>query len=986
MDFLTSMYGRARNLERRIREALTAGALDPSALDELVLVRTQIVECLPRDAQERAFNVILLARAISQRASLKQSPDDLDMVVRLLETEAGRQGSVQEGVLTDELQQQRVIWARALRDRFKHRGEIADVNEAIGLLREIGTTVLTKTRAEAFATLASCLRFRFRIRGDRQSADRAVAADQEAADAARETGRDRDLAFHLYSLGLSLRLRFEYFGSADDLSRAKKVATEALRLTPFGDRYDATRKAMLAGVLRHEAGKALTRQVATDVLDRAIRLHHEALREGNPHANDRPWGLTELATCHLLRHERTGAPEDRATAVSRAWEAWSARGDAMSIGLLDTAVILQKAIGTDRREWERLGNVLIRANEVLDAVLTGTWIGDDWIHRTSAQKYEVLRDALVDWHLTHADAAREACDQKLVASHALKAYHVIERTKQRALIAHMDAGALQPSTGAEATARALLTVHEKIEALVRTGTEETASSNPAQGPGPDTGTHDDTRIDERHHTLRQEAGRLQRLLYRLDPTYAEAKGFVPPETVESVAASVPHGTTVVVLYPMPERTVVIGLAPGDGNTGVKIGITAAQYLTRERIRDWTSSMMRVDPNRADAHSGQWQMTRILNGLSKHLIPALASVITDWMPATQGAVGPTGQSLRNLIFVPTGHLHRIPLHALPITPQLPGSPFGSPAGERLIDRFAISYASTSDILPRAHRRTASPDGVAAVAPGACDRDGSHAPHMAVGMAQAIASRAGSRAIVRGDATIDAVTNGRVLAGRRLGFIATHGRPARRGSDAQAGILLHDGDLLTDHGSWLVASRIIVEMHLHGVDHLQLLACETHANDPESGDHLSGLLTSIIMRGARSVGGTLWKVDETKAICVGWWLAEALRTGATDKATAMRTATLRLRDATSSEIAGALRDILAVLADAPATDVRSIMTIREKIATLEEQPARGLHSVDDKIHEWAPYVLHGAPTTAPPPNKVFGGGAGSSERLLFTSDAS
>lgn len=337
------------------------------------------------------------------------------------------------------------------------------------------------------------------------------------------------------------------------------------------------------------------------------------------------------------------------------------------------------------------------------------------------------------------------------------------------------------------------------------------------------------------------------------------------------------------------------------------------------------------------------------------MPAFAEVVPGWDrvvgsgPGVLGADTPAEPTHR-LVIVPTGHLHRFPLHAMPINPD---SQRGA-VDVCLNDRFVISYASTTDILPRANRRVASTDGVATVAPGVGTGTEGSETHIAVAFAQALAARNRGTAVVRNKATHQAVTTGSVLAGKRLGFVATHGRPGR---ETKAGILLHSGEAADTSGQWLVASDIVANLRLEDVDHLQLIACKTHADNPEPGDLLQGLLPAIMVRGARSVGGTLWEVQEVPAVCVGWWLAGMLLGGETDKALALHRAVRRLRASTCGELRETLIEIRQSLTDAPAVDARGLAAVDATIASISirDMGVRACQEPD----RWAPYVLHGAP---------------------------
>ena len=336
------------------------------------------------------------------------------------------------------------------------------------------------------------------------------------------------------------------------------------------------------------------------------------------------------------------------------------------------------------------------------------------------------------------------------------------------------------------------------------------------------------------------------------------------------------------------------------------------------------------------------LERALRGLADRVIPVLAPLLEaatgrrDVSSSDREAVSP------HLVLVPTGAMHHLPLHALPWAPR------GISRWDRetrLTDRYAVTYVNMADVLPLVTSRTVAADGIASLAPGLGLRVGDEAPHATVAVAAALARLAGERLNhrettetradagpsghvslrVREDASRDAILGQACLAGKRFGFVATHGRA---GGMIDSGLLVHSGRSMSDgptpllqdaptadrhqaaypsdyaEGTWVTSAELLARLDLGGVDHLQLLACSTHADDPAPGDHLSGLLTALMIRGTRSVGGTLWPVDEVAAVLVVWHMVNFLILGTMDKADALRVAIRWLRNATPSAVAEVL----------------------------------------------------------------------------------
>ena len=183
----------------------------------------------------------------------------------------------------------------------------------------------------------------------------------------------------------------------------------------------------------------------------------------------------------------------------------------------------------------------------------------------------------------------------------------------------------------------------------------------------------------------------------------------------------------------------------------------------------------------------------------------------------------------------------------------------------------------------------------------------------------------------------------------------------------GLLLHSGQLTTildgspdaradasdTDASWVSARELLARLPLDGTRHVQLLACSTHADDPAPGDELAGLISAFLVRGAASVAGTLWPVNELPACLVGWWIASATASGASP-ASAFHDAITRLRHATPSTITATLLE----LRPASATDPHARDAVDRSLASLASLHPHA-QPFSHPAH-WAPYVLHGSPS--------------------------
>jgi CHAT domain-containing protein len=292
-------------------------------------------------------------------------------------------------------------------------------------------------------------------------------------------------------------------------------------------------------------------------------------------------------------------------------------------------------------------------------------------------------------------------------------------------------------------------------------------------------------------------------------------------------------------------------------------------------------------------------------------------------------------------VPTGALHRLPLHALPWPTR----------DQRLLDGYTVSYATSADVLPLAADKPAAPTGVAALAPGLPPEQPLPGT---LAEASHLAARAAVAPLLRTQATHAALLEQRVAAHVRWVLVATHGR-AGGGDPTRAGLLLYDDE--GAHPAWLSASEILCLLPLDGVEHLGLGACSTHADTATAGDRLAGLLRALLYRGARSVQATLWPVHDDAAALVSAWTWEALLEGETNKARALRGAVQRLRRCTGREAAAELRRLAAGL-PLPANDP-AYGHLEAMARTVAKEGRPFLLSPT-----WAPFVLHGAPLTTLP----------------------
>jgi hypothetical protein len=833
---------------------------------------------------------------------------------------------------------------------------------------------------EVVSTYASLLRFRNRLDFDEQDLRDAIRIERVALRLIDRTPANASRAWLVTSVAQTMNYRARDGGADADLDESITELREVVAQDPMRSTTNRGRRSTLAGLLHIKASR--TRDVAS--VSEAIELHRESLHQGtgvNPVYSI--WQLQDLAGCYLLRHELSAhqSRTDLRFACEAAASAWEARRGEVTVGLLDTAVVYGRVLRQVRPDGRTLCGVLEQACDVLDRLEKRRSFGDREVLQSLGGRYGNLRDWLVEWHARRTVHAVEARDDAAMVRRVERTFKAIGNAKQRTLVAHMDVQELR-AEGATAT---YLEEYRRIAESIpepgddRSGMEVDGGGEPVSSLRGGTLTGPASRKTElaQIESIYQRLAEVARQVAEGDADVAGAWGLVPPSTIDEVAKALPPGTTLVTFYPLDDVTVVIGIGAGNA-AGPRHVRLAMAPVGREVLDGYASGLFRKPSGEPRVRPDHRAIDQVLEKVAQAILPTMALVVPGWARAT---TGPDREDVPGLILVPTGSLHRVPLHAMPLH-AMPLGPVPSTGADRqrLVDRFVISYVTTADVLPRVTRRVAADRGVAAVAPCAIDDIG-QTPHLTVAFAQALATRRSPATSlrIRHHATRDVITDG-TLAGKRLVFVVAHGRagrpghsrrlgrslsamastdPVDPGDGVRAGILMHDGTPGTHDGRWLSVGRIVGRAKISDVEHVQLLACETHADDPAPGDELSGLLSAFLVRGGRSVGGTLWKVDEIPAILVGWWLADELLGGATDKAAALRTATRRFRRATRGEVIAALTEIRDAAISSPArVDARALDALGRSIEMARAAPMAEITELW-QLHHWSPYVLHGAP---------------------------
>jgi CHAT domain-containing protein/tetratricopeptide (TPR) repeat protein len=202
----------------------------------------------------------------------------------------------------------------------------------------------------------------------------------------------------------------------------------------------------------------------------------------------------------------------------------------------------------------------------------------------------------------------------------------------------------------------------------------------------------------------------------------------------------------------------------------------------------------------------------------------------------------------LYLIPSGTLHTLPLHALPVDNQI------------LAERFPVVYAPSLTILSRVIDRTrhrSREDGNRALVVGNPTND--LLPlQSAEAMAREVARRFGVEPLLRDDATKQRVRD--KLPSAEVVFFACHGEFDEQ-TPLYSGLCLaqtRSDDRLKD----LLTIWDIMQVRL-SADLVVLSACQSGRSRIGRGDELIGLARAFLYAGASTVIVALWSVSETSA---------------------------------------------------------------------------------------------------------------------------
>jgi tetratricopeptide (TPR) repeat protein len=326
---------------------------------------------------------------------------------------------------------------------------------------------------------------------------------------------------------------------------------------------------------------------------------------------------------------------------------------------------------------------------------------------------------------------------------------------------------------------------------------------------------------------------------------------------------------------LPDGTALAEYLTGRGDEPTLLFLVQRDGVTTHRLRAADS---------LEASLGRYT-TLLAGGL------AAASLSSSLGLALVAPLGALPREITRLVVVPDGPLHRLPFAALAL-----------PAGDLVLDRFAISVAPSAAAAllwwttsPRALAGPVVAFGDAAYAGNAglprLPASGEEARHVA-----RLAS--GGRAYLGADAS-EASLRRTVLRPLDVLHLATHARVARSGIAGSAIYLApgkgQDGRLGVEE-----IARLPLDAGL-----VVLSACRTADGALVTGEGVQGLTTTFLEAGARAVVATYWDVGDRAIGALMRAYYDALRRGGT-AASAARAAqrTLRSQGASPAVWAGVM----------------------------------------------------------------------------------
>lgn len=385
---------------------------------------------------------------------------------------------------------------------------------------------------------------------------------------------------------------------------------------------------------------------------------------------------------------------------------------------------------------------------------------------------------------------------------------LIEDAKSRSLADQLAfrAGTLPGSAGAAGSVATVRTLRQEVRAYERRIAHEALRDHP-----------DEPRLRKWRHAM---AGRERQLTASLTDLRTRDVGLADLQTgvsagVDRIQTALPAETTLLEYY-VAHHTVYAAVLTADRLDVVPLG-SITEVERRLRLLRFQLAKFQLGPDYVRTFA------TVLSTATHHHLQDLYEMV----------IAPVASRLRGrqLVVVPHGQLHYLPVHAL----------FD---GERyLMDRFSIAYAPSATVYRLCQARPPSPH-TASLVMAVADQ---YAPHIKR-EADEVGRALPAAHVLRGDdATADRL---RDLGSRaRFVHIATHGF-FRRDNPMLSAVRLADGYLS-------LADLYTLSLD---ADLVTLSGCGTGLSAVVGGDELVGMMRGLLFAGARSVLLTMWQVDD------------------------------------------------------------------------------------------------------------------------------
>ena len=796
-----------------------------------------------------------------------------------------------------------VSLAAALLLRAKARGGLADLDEAVGVLRRalaaeptarvydaLGCVLIARAEQSGLAAdldsavsaleqavtlapgdpwfsanLAVALRARFIDRGDQADEQRAAQLLQRSLSQIPEAAPDR------------LRVLHNATPPAEESPPAAELVARARALlagTPAGARARPARQAALALHLMNAFQDTKDRALLTE----ALAVSEDGLRAAGRGSVDRPNLLGQKARALLLSYAVADAGEEvLGRAIATADEALtsapaaSAERGAFALTLAQ-AWTLRAAASGDARDAGKASKAFATAADLgrkrspgtaLAASLQwGAWATEEQRWSEAADAFDRALDAAED--LYRRQVGRSGREQWLKAAPGLAADAAVANAKagraQRAVLA-IERG----------RARMLSDALDRDRAQVgglRDGGRSDLAERFTQAAA-------DLAARERgqHGTAEDSAARYSAAKASFDAVVAEIQAldgyrhFLAAPVFADVAAAAKAAQCPLVYLAAGVETLVAAVRP-DGRTVLELLPDIDDDATLSRVAGYLSASRQRG---ADPQGWRAELTRVIDWLGDAIWPAVLKV-----------AGPCDR----VVLIPTGLLGLLPLHAAGrLDPA-------APTGRRYaLDDVVVTYAPNARALQASCALTARVDGDSVLAVGAPAHVGQ--PPLRFGDREAELVRAAfpaGRCVPARDATkqkvMDALGQFGVL------HFACHGRTDL--FDPLAGGLLLAGEDALTLGD-------ILGLRLPGVRLAILSACESAVAGAALPDEVISLPAGLLQAGCAGVIGSLWSVPDASTMVLMGSFVRHWRQRSAAPAQALRLAQQSIRDASNQDLA-------------------------------------------------------------------------------------